>query len=148
MMTWLALTRTDRVRAAVIGAGSTDMARWIRLRPAMETEVAAQLVPDWTTQRAKAITDRSTVRFVDRLPANVPILPVHGSADKRVDPRDSMDMAQALFATMRPFRLLVIEGADHVISERADDCDLAAHDWVDRYVRDRAPPPNPTPHGQ
>lgn len=148
MMTYLALTKTERIRAAVIGAGVADLERWIAQRPEIESDVAAQTVPDWTPQRAKAIANRSAVRFLDRLPTNVPILLVHGTADKRVDPRDSMDMAQGLFATRRPFRLLMIEGADHFISERVDDYNLAARDWLDRFVRDRAPLPNLVPHGR
>jgi len=148
MMTYLALTRSDRIRAAIVGAGPTDLARWIRERPEMESEVAAELVPQWATQRSKAIAERSALRFVERLPKNVPMLLMHGSADKRVNPRDSMDMAQALFASQRPFRLLIVEGADHTFSERPDDYNLAARDWLDRYVRDRAPLPDLTPHGR
>ena len=147
MMTYLALTKTDRIRAAVIGAGSTDLERWISMRPEMETEVVAQTIPNWTTERAKAIAARSAIRFVDRLPKNVPILLVHGTADWRVDPRDLMDMAQSLFATRRPFRLLLIEGADHLISERRDDYYLAARDWLHRFVRDQARLPELQPHG-
>lgn len=148
MMTYLALTKTERIRAAVIGAGVADLERWIAQRPEIENDVAAQIVPDWSAQRAKAIANRSAVRFLDRLPTSVPILLVHGTADKRVDPRDSLDMAQGLFATRRPFRLLMIEGADHFISERVDDYNLAARDWLDRFVRDRAPLPNLVPHGR
>jgi dipeptidyl aminopeptidase/acylaminoacyl peptidase len=147
MMTYIALTRTDRVKAAVIGAGMADLERQIVLRPEMDTEVAAQIVPGWGTDRAKAIAARSAVRFVDRLPANVPILLVHGSADWRVDPRDSLDMANSFFANKRPFRLLLIEGADHAISERRDEYNEAARGWLDRYVRDRGPLPNLVPHG-
>jgi dipeptidyl aminopeptidase/acylaminoacyl peptidase len=148
MMTYLALTKTDRIRAAVVGAGMADLERQIQQRPEMESEVAAELAPNWTSQRAKAIADRSAVRFVDRLPKGVPILLVHGTADRRVDPRDSLDMAQALLTTGRPFRLLMVEGADHVLSERVEDYNSAARDWLDRYVRDRAPLPNLTPHGR
>jgi dipeptidyl aminopeptidase/acylaminoacyl peptidase len=148
MMTYLALTKTDRIRAAIIGAGMADFERQIQLRPEMESEVAAELVPDWTTNRAKAIAERSAVRFVDRLPKSVPILLVHGTSDWRVDPRDSLDMAQALFATRRPFRLLMVEGADHRWSERPEDYNAAVHEWLDRFVRDRAPPPDLTPHGR
>lgn len=42
----------------------------------------------------------------------------------------------------------MVEGADHSISERFDDDDLAARDWLDRFVRDRAPLPNLVPHGR
>jgi dipeptidyl aminopeptidase/acylaminoacyl peptidase len=148
MMTYIALTKTDRVKAAVIGAGSADLARWISLRPEMDTEVAAQLIPSWATDRVKAIEARSAVRFVDRLPANVPILLVHGTADWRVDPRDSMDMAQALYAARKPVSLLLIEGADHAITERRDEYDRATRMWLDRYVRDRGKLPQLAPHGR
>jgi dipeptidyl aminopeptidase/acylaminoacyl peptidase len=90
---------------------------------------------------------RSAVRFVDRLPANVPILLVHGTSDWRVDPRDSLDMANALFAARKPFSLLLIEGADHAITERRDEYFQAARVWLDRYVRDRGKLPVLTPHG-
>ncbi len=148
MMTYLALTKTDRIRAAVVGAGITDLARMITLRPEMETDVAAETVPGWSANRASAIEARSALRFVDRLPRNVPILLIQGTADKRVDPRDSMDMALALYGSGRPFRILMVEGADHAMSERRDVYDEAARSWFDRYVRDREPPPNLTPHGK
>ena len=147
-MTYLALTKTDRIRAAVVGAGITDFARMIALRPEMETEVAAETIPGWSANRVGAIEARSALRFVDRLPRNVPILLIQGTADMRVDPRDSMDMAQALYGSRRPFRILMIEGADHAISERRDVYDEAARSWFDRYVRDREPLPNLTPHGK
>jgi dipeptidyl aminopeptidase/acylaminoacyl peptidase len=147
MMTYIALTKSDRIRAAVIGAGIADLERMIALRPEMDTEVAAQIVPDWKSDRAKAIAVRAAVRFVDRLPANVPILLVHGTADLRVDPRDSMDMASALFAIRKPVSLLLIEGADHAITERRDEYYQAAKVWMDRYVRDRGKLPDLTPHG-
>ncbi len=147
MMTYIALTKTDRIRAAVIGAGVTDLERMIALRPEMDTEVAAQIVPNWKTERAQSIEARSAVRFADRLPANVPILLVHGTADMRVDPRDSMDMARALFASRKPVSLLLIEGADHAITERRDEYYQAARVWMDRYVRDRGKLPDLAPHG-
>lgn len=148
MMTYLALTKTDRIKAAVVGAGITDLARMIALRPEMETEVAAETVPGWNANRASAIEARSALRFVDRLPRNVPILLIQGTADMRVDPRDSMDMALALYGSGRPFRILMVEGADHAMSERRDVYDEAARSWFDRYVRDREPLPDLTPHGK
>jgi dipeptidyl aminopeptidase/acylaminoacyl peptidase len=147
MMTYIALTKTDRIRAAVVGAGVADLARMIALRPEMDTEVSAQTIPNWATDRAAAIEARSAVRFVDRLPANVPLMLVHGTADLRVDPRDSLDMARELYARRKPFSLLLFEGAQHSMIERRDEYNQAARAWLDRYVRDRGALPNLTPHG-
>jgi dipeptidyl aminopeptidase/acylaminoacyl peptidase len=58
-----------------------------------------------------------------------------------------MDMAGALFAARKPVSLLLIEGADHAITERRDEYYEAARAWMDRYVRDRGRLPNLTPHG-
>jgi len=46
MMTYLALARTDRLRAAVIAAGVSGSFDTVKRRPSMETEVYAELVPD------------------------------------------------------------------------------------------------------
>ena len=59
LMTYLALTRTDRIRAAIIGAGVADSFDTVKRRPEMETEVYAQLVPDWDKQREAALEARS-----------------------------------------------------------------------------------------
>jgi dipeptidyl aminopeptidase/acylaminoacyl peptidase len=146
MMTYLALARTDRIRAAVVGAGLADFGRTIKLRPEME-QVAAECIPRWDQERARAIEARSAVHWAERMPASTPILIVHGTGDWRVDPRDSLDMAQALYAAKRPFRLLLLEGGEHGLREFSDEYRAAAHAWLDRYVRDRAPLPDLTPHG-
>lgn len=147
MMTYLALTRTNRIKAAIVGAGMADLERSIAQRPEMETNVAAECVPDWATNRAAAITARSAVRWVEKLPATTPILLIHGTADWRVDPRDAMDMAQKLYEAKRPFRLMMFEGADHGISEFKAEYHEAVHNWLDTYVRDANPLPNLQPHG-
>lgn len=147
MMTYLALTRTDRIKAAVIGAGMADFQRMVTLRPEMDSGVAAECIPGWATDRAAAIEARSAVRWADRLPATTPILLIHGTADWRVDPRDALDMASALYAARRPYRLFMLEGADHGISEFRDEYNEAMREWFDRYVREGSPLPNLEPHG-
>jgi dipeptidyl aminopeptidase/acylaminoacyl peptidase len=148
MMTYIALTKTDRIKAAVIGAGMSDFERSLTQRPELDAGVAAQCIPNWATERAKAIEARSAVRFVDSLPMNVPILLVHGTADWRVDPLDSMDMARALHASKRPVRLMMLEGADHVMGQHRDEYDQATRNWFDRYVRDLERLPKSVPQGK
>jgi len=148
MMTYIALTKSQRIKAAVIAAGMSDLERSLTQRPELDAGVAAQCIPNWTTERAKAIEARSAVRFVDSLPMNVPILLIHGTTDWRVDPLDSMDMTKALHASQRPVRLLMLEGADHAMIPRRDEYDQAIRNWFDRYVRDLERPPEFVPHGK
>ncbi len=147
MMTYLALTRTTRIRAAVVGAGLADAFRNVTLRPEMESGVFAELVPDWDSQREAALEARSAVRWAERIHEETPILLLHGTSDWRVDPMDAFDMGRALYEARRPFRLIVFEGGDHGLTGYRQEVHRAVVDWLNRYVRDGAPLPNLEPHG-
>jgi dipeptidyl aminopeptidase/acylaminoacyl peptidase len=147
LMTYLALARTDRIRAAVIGGGLTDLASSIAERPDMETEVYSQLVPRWSTERQAAIDARSPVRWAAKLNKTTPLLLLHGGADWRVSPRQALRMADALLEARQPFRLVLFEGGDHGIFEHAAERDRLALDWLDTYVRDGKTWPSLEPHG-
>ena len=141
-----ALARTDRVKAAVIGGGVTDAAAMLARRPEME-RVFAELVPGWPESREQALAARSALRWPEKLPASTPLLLLHGSADWRVDPSQSLDMAAALVRLHRPVRLVLFEGGDHGLSEHREERDRIVRDWFDRYLRDRRPWPETEPHG-
>ena len=145
MMTYLALTRTDRLRAAAVGGAPARLLD--DSRPEMERVFAAR-IPEWETDREGAIRSRSAAEWPDRLHPGTPVLLVHGTADWRVRPRESLEMAALLLQHRRPFRLVLFEGADHGISEFYDDYSALLIGWFDRYVRDRAPLPNLEPHGR
>jgi dipeptidyl aminopeptidase/acylaminoacyl peptidase len=147
LMTYLALAGTDRLRAAAIVAGVTDSRFTIEDRPDMETFVYAELIPDYWNVKEEALAARSPIEWPGRLCPTTPILLLHGTADWRVHPTESMRMAEALFELRRPFRFIMYEGADHGLSEfRAEAYGEIRH-WLDRYVRDMEELPNLEPHG-
>ena len=148
MMTYLALKKTDRIDAAIIGAGPSEWNRALKKRPEMETRVLAECVPDWPTNREAALKARSAVEWAGKLPDDVPILLVHGTADWRVDPRDSLEMSSALLEAKHPFRLIMFEGADHSMTEFRDEYRSAVRQWLDDYVRDLKRVPDLNPHGR
>lgn len=135
LMTYLALARTDRVRAAVVGGGLADSFQLLARRPEM-VAVYSRLVPGWAERREEALVERSPLRWPERLAAETPILLLHGAADQRVDPTQSLRMAAALLALRHPFRLVVLEGGSHGLSEHRAEVDELIGDWLDRYVRD------------
>jgi len=53
MMTYLALTRTDRITAAVIGGGSSDLFDGLDRRPDMEKSVYAKLIPNYAKDKRR-----------------------------------------------------------------------------------------------
>lgn len=154
MMTYLALQRlagqpggAGRVRAAVVGAGVADSKAMVADRPTM-MGVYAELVPGWGPETMDAALEaRSVVRQAASLPAETPLLLLHGSADWRVGPRQALAMTNALIEARRPVRLMLFEGGDHGLSEYADEVDAAVLGWLDRYVRDGERWPSLEPHG-
>ncbi|MEM6992429.1 MAG: prolyl oligopeptidase family serine peptidase, partial [Myxococcota bacterium] len=87
-------------------------------------------------------------RWADQLDRTAPILMLHGTEDWRVAPHDALAMAQALLDTDHPFRLMLLEGEGHSLAGHRDEVHAAARAWVDRYVRDQRPPPEPAPRDQ
>ncbi len=146
MMTYLALARTDRIRAAVVGSGVSDLQDMLARRPEME-DVFQALIPQYREKKDEALAARSAVRWVDKLPNQTPILILAGTADWRVDPRQALDMAAALLAAKHPFRLVMFEGGEHSLADFRPEVDRLVRDWLDRYVRDLRPWPGLEPQG-
>ena len=148
LMTYLALTRTDRIKAAVVLAGMTDAVRSIAERPEMGTKVYAEVMPGYEANPDSVLATRSPVQWAERLCPITPVLLLHGTADWRVSPRDAMDMADRLFEIKRPFRMVLFEGGDHSLSEFRSEANAATRDFLDRYVRDGSAWPSMEPHGR
>jgi len=147
MMTYLALTRTDRIRGAVVGSGMADAFDQVARRPEMEQGVFAELVPNWAADREAELAAHSASRWPEKLNKSTPILLLHGSADVRVNAREALTMADGLYEARHPFRFILFEGGDHALSGFRPEVDRAVTEWFDRYVRDRAPLPDVEPHG-
>ena len=148
MMTYLALTKTDRFRAAVVGAGVSDSFDTVARRPEMESEVYSQLVPNWEAVRESALEARSAIRWPDKLHKQTPILLLHGSSDWRVHPSQALRMSAALFTARHPHRLVFFEGGDHGLTAFRSEVDRLIIDWLNRYVRDGKSWPSLEPHGR
>jgi dipeptidyl aminopeptidase/acylaminoacyl peptidase len=146
MMTYLALTRTDRIRAAVIRCGVSDLRGWKSDRADME-RVLAELIPGFDPEDDRCLASRSAVLWPERLCKTTPLLLLQGTADWRVSPHSALEMAHALLRAGHPFRLVMLEGSDHALSEHVDERDRLMREWLDRFVRDREDPPDVAPHG-
>jgi dipeptidyl aminopeptidase/acylaminoacyl peptidase len=146
MMTYLALARSDRFKAAVIRAGASDLLSTRQARPGMDS-LFVELIPGYDFRNEQPLIDRSAVRWADKLPKTTPILLLHGTADWRVDPREGLDMSRALLDADHPFRFLLLEGGDHGLSEHRPEMYHQIRSWLDRYVKLGEPLPNLVPHG-
>jgi dipeptidyl aminopeptidase/acylaminoacyl peptidase len=147
MMTYLALTKTARIRAAVVRCGMSDLTGWAEERRDMES-VYAELIPGFRSADDSPLITRSAVYWPEKLCKSTPILLLQGTADWRVNPVSALRFAEALFAVKHPFRLVMLEGSDHALTEHISERERQTREWLDRYVRDRAPLPRLEPHGE
>ncbi len=143
MMTYLALRKTKRIKAAVIVAGLANLKRNLKLRDKHFTENMKKVFP--FTPRNLQI--RSAISFAQKLPKTTPILLMHGTADWRVSALDSLEIAQKLQGSKHPFRLVIYEGADHELVEIAGEPFNSSVKWFDRFVCNQGELPNMKPHG-
>ncbi len=148
MMTYQALARTDEIAAAIVGAGNTDQFDGVKRRPEMEQHVLSQLIPNYAENKEAELTARSVIRWPEKLHKKTPLLILHGSADWRVHPSNSLRLVPKLYELNHPLRFVFFEGGDHGLSEHRAEVDRIVKDWLDRYVRDQKPWPSLEPHGR
>lgn len=148
MMTYIALTKTNRIKTAIVGGAISDSFKTIADRPEMETQVIAELVPNYNIKKEEALTERSAVKWANKFPKNVPILMLHGNADWRVKSEHSLKMALAFEKYRVPYRLVIFEGGDHGISEHKTEVNKQIINWFNKYLKQNAPLPNMEYHGR
>ncbi len=148
MMTYIALTKTDRIKAAAVGGALSDQFSSIEDREEMETRVLAELIPDYETNRDNELRKRSAVMWADKFPKDVPLLIMHGSSDWRVKPDQSLRLALELDKNRVPYRLIMFEGSDHGINEHRDEVNEQVVDWFDRFLKNDEPLPDMEFHGK
>ena len=147
MMTYLALSKTTRIKAAVIGAGMTDAFMTIHNRPEMETSVFAELIPRYKENRDTALRQRSAVYWPEKINKTTPLLILHGSADWRVAPEEALRLVNLLYKVKHPLRFVLFEGGQHSLVEHTEEVRRVSKLFLDNYLRDRRPWPNLELHG-
>jgi dipeptidyl aminopeptidase/acylaminoacyl peptidase len=147
MMTYRALTQTDRIRAAIVASGLVDLFDLVQRRPEIEKNVVSQLIPGWPATKDSAFRRRSAVLWAAQLNKMTPVLLLHGTADWRVHPTQALRMATALYEARHPFRMVLFEGAEHSLVEPWPEVRRLIQFWLDTYVRDGSAWPSLEPHG-
>jgi len=145
MMTYLALAQTNEIKAAVTGGAPAD--KTTIDRPNMETNVYAELIPNYWENKQQELKNRSAVYFADKLPKDVPLLILHGNSDWRVKVSNSLKLAIELDKFRVPYRLKIFEGGDHGLRKFRDEVDYEVMNWFDRYLKQDEPIPNMELHG-
>ena len=135
MMVYQALRDGFPARAAAVVGAFTDLdamlatPRW--------AEAAAAIWPELAEHRLEIVRRRSAIQWPDRI--RVPVLILHGAEDSLVAPDQSRRLAARLAALRRPHELRIVDGARHILSERAAERDAWVADWFSRHRRQHGP---------
>lgn len=148
MMTYLALTKTNEIKAAVVGGAISDNFASIEDRPEMETGVLSELIPNYAENKVIELEKRSAIKWADKFSKNVPILMLHGTSDWRVKPEQSLKLALEFEKYRIPYRLIMFEGGDHGISEHKKEVDEQVLNWFEKYLKNNVSKPNMEYHGR
>ena len=149
MMTYLSLMKTARIKAAVVGGALSDLKMMDDSRDGeMGVYVYSELMPNYEEKKDSLLRARSAVFQADKLAKTTPILLLHGTADWRVVPESSLNMALALQKAGVPYRLVMFEGGDHGLNEFDQEVDDMVKIWFDKYLKEQIPLPDLEPHGK
>jgi len=112
----------------------TDLEMEAKLRPAVVANVWSKLIPNFAADPVGALAARSGVRIAKGkdLP---PLLLLHGTADWRASPQNSVEVAEALKARGRPYALELFEGDVHGLQWNWRERDRLEIAWFKDHMR-------------
>lgn len=142
IMTFLVLRKVKWVKAVCIKSGLYDLVSNAKLRPEMK-----KVFKEAFGGSQKEMIKRSVTYWIDKLPKNIPILMLHGSADWRSSPVDALEVSKKFIKYKIPHRLMLYEGADHFLTEFPNEENILTVSWFNRYLKNKESLPNLKPHG-
>lgn len=135
MMTYLTLTRTNIFKAAIVLGGianlrcNADESRFMRR---LYEHTLGKYSDEEFKQRCE---QRSIINYPEKLSKETLLLLIHGNADERVLPHDSIDLSYKLLEHKIPFRLVMLEGGDHFLKSHRKEVDEMRKKWFDRFLK-------------
>ena len=137
MTTYMALTRFNKFKCAIVHAGITDVARLCEQKENFRKYLNRLFKNLCEDDKGKKLKERSAVSFADRLPRNVPLLIMHGMKDTVVPAVQSELLAERLKKLNIPHKLILIEEGTHVALKDGTyrEIDRYRREWLDKHLR-------------
>jgi dipeptidyl aminopeptidase/acylaminoacyl peptidase len=133
MMTLLAIKAGFPARAAATFGAFSDLGLLIDSAPRRYDALVRQIWPDFPTRRREILASRSAIQWPEAIV--VPVLLMHGGADRDVDPAQALALAGALQRMGKPYELAIYAGDNHVLSAHRVERDAHAVAWFSAHLR-------------
>lgn len=134
MMTYLALKKTDKIKTAIIGNGVTNMFNSIKFRPAMESNVYSECIPNYWKNKDQELKKRSPVYWPNELSKNTSLLILSGQKDQRVNPEQADTLAILLKEIDFNFQHKKFD-TDHFFSDKREELGKLLIQWYDENLK-------------
>lgn len=133
MMTYMLAKSMPELKTIVVGAGPTDLAKELEIRPEMENVFKGR-IPYYKINKTVALQQRSVLFWPEKLPADLPILIQHGDKDKHVPVTSSELLSMKLKALQHSHKLLIYPGADHGFRPVQAKARQDRINWLKQYL--------------
>ncbi len=135
LMIYLALTKTTRIRAAVVLSGLTDLKMGLENQPEVDSIFNGWL-PEYRENKEQFLKNRSALEIADKICKATPIFIIQGTADSHVTCPQVFALAEMFYKMKQPFRLSLFEGGRHGLGEYYDETTSETKQFFDLYLRD------------
>ncbi|MGX5915468.1 alpha/beta hydrolase family protein [Aliidiomarina sp. Khilg15.8] len=133
MMSFLVADKDPRFKAIASVGGLTDLPTWAAERASNE-RVLMQYVPEYEGTNKAPLETRSVLHNMHRLPAEMPVLLLHGGRDRKVDPNQSERLAAALAERGQQHKLILYERGDHSLNRMQSRMHEQIIAWFDTHL--------------
>ncbi len=133
MQTYLTLKQMDKVKAVAVIAGVSDLTIGLEERPIM-AKVHQKRIPNYAQNKQAELEKRSVLKWLDKIPQDVPILLVHGMSDERVSVEQSITLAEALEKADMPHKLVLYPGDNHGLVQNKAKATQEIVAWFNAYL--------------
>jgi dipeptidyl aminopeptidase/acylaminoacyl peptidase len=130
MMTYLALTKNQNFKCAILVGAMTDLKNYFNDSPRV-FEKFKELANE--NKLKEIISERSAINISEKLP-RIPYLIIHGGGDKTVSPLQSIEMAKKLHSQNFDYRLVILENGDHFLRNHRKEVNSLRKSWFSKYL--------------
>ena len=134
VMTYLAIKKNFPANAAAVYGAFTDMEALIKATPEVHSpQLLNQIWPDFDSRKDEIFRSRSAICWPESL--TIPLLIMHGGADRGVNPSQSLNIAQKLQSLGKTYELIIYAGDGHRLARNQADRDRRAVAWFRKYMK-------------
>jgi dipeptidyl aminopeptidase/acylaminoacyl peptidase len=134
IMTYLALTKTDKIKTAVIGSTPSNLFDVISERPRVEENILSIYIPNYWENKDEELKKRSVIYWAEKLNKETSILILSGTKDKRVNPEQADNIAKKLDELNYDFKLKKFD-TGHSFRSKQKELKILMKKWFDERLK-------------